>query len=121
MVASGDASYLILHGRPWLWSPAGYRHVRARVENARLLTPPSTVRALGSYRPDPAGFVRRGDGILPFHGFQSEPRLREMLRLRLLRFPGSGLLRAATRGNISLEVDLPRQGSLRRTMTCLTR
>ena len=51
MVTSGGASYLILDGEPWLWSPAGYRHAATRLKDARLLTPPSTVCALGTYRP----------------------------------------------------------------------
>jgi hypothetical protein len=48
MVASGDASYLVRGGRTLLWSAAGYREVGSSLENARLLTPPSTVRALAA-------------------------------------------------------------------------
>jgi hypothetical protein len=52
MVQAGDESYLIARGRAVRWSPAGYREAERAFENAMLLTPPSTLRALGAgYRP----------------------------------------------------------------------
>ena len=52
MVQAGDESYLIVQGRVLRWSPAGYRGADGAIENAMLLTPPSTLRALGAgYRP----------------------------------------------------------------------
>jgi hypothetical protein len=51
MVASAGASYLILAGKALRWSPAGYAHAHAdpsSLQDARLLTPPSTVRALAA-------------------------------------------------------------------------
>jgi hypothetical protein len=47
-----ESSYLILQGRPLSWSFEGYRAAGATLDDARLLTPPSTLRALGAgYRP----------------------------------------------------------------------
>jgi hypothetical protein len=52
MVQSGAESYLIGQSRPLQWSAAGYCKVKGPVSDALLLTPPSTVRALGAgYRP----------------------------------------------------------------------
>ena len=52
MVQAGDDSYLIVQGRALQWSPAGYCEVERAIEHAMLLTPPSTLRALGAgYRP----------------------------------------------------------------------
>lgn len=52
MVQAGDESFLIVGGRPLLWSPAGYTPVTSTPGAALLLTPPSTVRALSAgYRP----------------------------------------------------------------------
>jgi hypothetical protein len=52
MVQRGTESYLIAQGRALLWSPAGYRKLPSVIEDARLLTPPSTLRALDAgYRP----------------------------------------------------------------------
>jgi hypothetical protein len=48
MVQAGDESYLIAKGVPLRWSFAGYRKVEASVDNALLITPPSTVRALAA-------------------------------------------------------------------------
>src|SRR5580698_6692084 len=45
MVLHGAESYLMLQGRPLLWSLAGYRATRGAIEGALLLTPPSTLRA----------------------------------------------------------------------------
>ena len=51
MVQAGAESYLIARGRVLQWSPAGYGAANA-IENAMLLTPPSTLRTLGAgYRP----------------------------------------------------------------------
>ena len=52
MVQEGTESYLIARGRVWQWSPGGYRTPEGSIGNAMLLTPPSTLRALGAgYRP----------------------------------------------------------------------
>jgi hypothetical protein len=52
MVASGEASYLIAGGKALQWSFAGYRAPSVQVDDAMLLTPPSTVRAFSAgYRP----------------------------------------------------------------------
>ena len=52
MVQAGDESYLIAQGRALQWSMAGYRKADAAIEHAMLLTPPSTLRAMGAgYRP----------------------------------------------------------------------
>jgi hypothetical protein len=52
MVQAGEESFLIVQGRALQWSMAGYRGVNGEIENALLLTPPSTLRALSAgYRP----------------------------------------------------------------------
>jgi hypothetical protein len=53
MVQEGAASHLIAQGRALAWSPAGYRAADiTALRDARLLTPPSTMRALSAgYRP----------------------------------------------------------------------
>jgi hypothetical protein len=52
MVQEGTESYLILQGRAFKWSPAGYRAAPNPLQAAMLLTPPSTLRALNAgYRP----------------------------------------------------------------------
>jgi hypothetical protein len=54
MLQAGDESncYLILQGRPLLWRFDGYRVVSAAPDDPQLLTPPSTLRALGAgYKP----------------------------------------------------------------------
>jgi hypothetical protein len=52
MVQSGEESFLIAQGRALLWSPSGYRAVKGEITDAKLLTPPSTVRAFAAgYRP----------------------------------------------------------------------
>jgi hypothetical protein len=52
MLQAGSDSFLIIAGRALPWSPAGYGGPRAVPDNALLLTPPSTVRALqAGYRP----------------------------------------------------------------------
>jgi hypothetical protein len=52
MVQAGDHSYLITQGRALLWSLAGYREASSGIEEAMLLTPPSTLRAfIAGYRP----------------------------------------------------------------------
>lgn len=48
MVATGDASYLLFEGKALLWSAAGYLESAPPMKGVRLLTPPSTVRALGA-------------------------------------------------------------------------
>ncbi|MBI3699000.1 MAG: hypothetical protein HY242_00960 [Afipia sp.] len=53
MVAESGRAYLIKDGQAWLWSFAGYKRKTAALENAKLLTPPSTVRAFrAGYRLD---------------------------------------------------------------------
>ena len=52
MVQAGAESFLVVRGRVLRWSTAGYRKADATLENAMLLTPPSTLHALGAgYRP----------------------------------------------------------------------
>jgi hypothetical protein len=52
MVQQGTESFLIVRGRALLWSPAGYRKAWNAPQDAMLLTPPSTLRALSAgYRP----------------------------------------------------------------------
>jgi len=52
MVQAGPESFLVLRGRALQWSMAGYREVGEAIENAMLLTPPSTLRAISAgYRP----------------------------------------------------------------------
>jgi hypothetical protein len=52
MVQSGDESFLVARGRAMLWSPGGYREASHALKDAKLLTPPSTLRVLDSgYRP----------------------------------------------------------------------
>ena len=52
MVQAGDACFLIVQGRPLQWSMAGYRKADDAIDDAKLLTPPSTLRALSAgYRP----------------------------------------------------------------------
>ena len=52
MLQEGTESYLIVQGRPLKWSPAGYRAAPDAIWGPMLLTPPSTLRALG------AGYAR---------------------------------------------------------------
>ena len=52
MVQAGEESFLIVQGRALQWSMAGYQKAEAALDDAMLLTPPSTLRALGAgYRP----------------------------------------------------------------------
>ena len=52
MVQRGEESFLVAEGRPLEWSMAGYRGSKATLDEACLLTPPSTLRALSAgYRP----------------------------------------------------------------------
>jgi hypothetical protein len=52
MVQEGNESFLTVRGRPLSWSPAGYRQTHNAPQDAMLLTPPSTLRALSAgYRP----------------------------------------------------------------------
>jgi hypothetical protein len=52
MVQEGTESFLVLQGRALNWSPAGYRKTQSALQDAMLLTPPSTLRALlAGYRP----------------------------------------------------------------------
>jgi hypothetical protein len=52
MLQQGAGSYLIVQGRALLWSAAGYRQAENAFQDATLLTPPSTLRALSAgYRP----------------------------------------------------------------------
>jgi hypothetical protein len=48
MIAAGDASYLMHGGRPLRWTADGYHAAAPALDGARLLTPPSTVRALAA-------------------------------------------------------------------------
>jgi hypothetical protein len=52
MLSAGTAAFLILDGRPLLWSPSGYAPVHKAPRFDGLLTPPSTLAALrAGYRP----------------------------------------------------------------------
>jgi hypothetical protein len=52
MVQQGAESFLMVQGRPLRWSLAGYREAQGAIEEALLLTPPSTLRAFSAgYRP----------------------------------------------------------------------
>jgi hypothetical protein len=52
MVQQGEESFLILQGRALRWSMAGYGSVEGPIDDATMLTPPSTLRALSAgYRP----------------------------------------------------------------------
>ena len=52
MIRAGEESFVIAAGRPLLWSPSGYRPVKRDIKDAKLLTPPSIVRAFAAgYRP----------------------------------------------------------------------
>lgn len=52
MVQAGAESFLVLQGRALQWSMAGYRKADHAIDNAMLLTPPSTLRAISAgYRP----------------------------------------------------------------------
>jgi hypothetical protein len=48
MVQVGEESFLIAKGEPLLWTPAGYRKVERDLGDAKLLTPPSTLRAISA-------------------------------------------------------------------------
>jgi hypothetical protein len=48
MVQRGEESFLIVQGRALQWSMAGYCGIDGAIENALLLTPPSTLRALSA-------------------------------------------------------------------------
>jgi hypothetical protein len=48
MVAADDTAFLVIGGRLLRWSPAGYAERRWSPRDLRLLTPPSTVRALAA-------------------------------------------------------------------------
>jgi hypothetical protein len=51
-VQAGEESFLILRGKALRWSMAGYRKAENALGEAKLLTPPSTLRALNAgYRP----------------------------------------------------------------------
>jgi hypothetical protein len=52
MVQDGDDSFLIADGRVLKWSPGGYTKAERELSEAKLLTPPSTVRAFAAgFRP----------------------------------------------------------------------
>jgi hypothetical protein len=52
MVQLGEESFLIVQGRALQWSMAGYRKADGALDDAKLLTPPSTLRALSAgYQP----------------------------------------------------------------------
>jgi hypothetical protein len=52
MVREGAENYLIAQGRALQWSPAGYGEAQRTINDAALLTPPSTLMAFAAgYRP----------------------------------------------------------------------
>src|SRR5262249_8408676 len=48
MVRAAEESFLVVGGKPLLWSPSGYHAVKRSVSDAQLLTPPSIVRAFSA-------------------------------------------------------------------------
>src|ERR1700743_3061711 len=48
MLQAGEESFLVVGGKPLLWTPSGSRAVKGDIRDAKLLTPPSTVRALAA-------------------------------------------------------------------------
>jgi hypothetical protein len=53
MIAAGADAFVVVAGRPLIWSPDGYRPVTAFPPIDGLLTPPSTLGALrAGYRPE---------------------------------------------------------------------
>jgi hypothetical protein len=46
MVRAGEQNYLIVDARPLLWSFDGYYEASLPLADPRLITPPSTMRAL---------------------------------------------------------------------------
>jgi hypothetical protein len=63
MLQQGNESFAIVQGRAYAWSPAGYRAEQNAPQDAMLLTPPSTLRALSAgYRPvlHPSAMAREG-------------------------------------------------------------
>jgi hypothetical protein len=48
MVQAGERSFLIVAGKPLLWTPSGYRAAASVLKDAKLLTPPSTLRAIAA-------------------------------------------------------------------------
>ena len=70
MVQQGEESFLIVQGRALRWSMAGYHEATAALDDAMLLTPPSTLRALGAgYRPvlHPSASELKRDGSILRH------------------------------------------------------
>ncbi|KYK43609.1 hypothetical protein A1D31_16295 [Bradyrhizobium liaoningense] len=52
MVQQGEDSFLVMQGRALLWSPAGYAASARQLDDVKLLTPPSTLRAIiAGYQP----------------------------------------------------------------------
>ena len=52
MVRAGEEDFMIVQGRPLLWTPSGYRAAKGNIKDAKLLTPPSVVLAFSAgYRP----------------------------------------------------------------------
>ncbi|TPQ32511.1 hypothetical protein C2U70_21385 [Bradyrhizobium guangdongense] len=52
MLQQGEESFLIVRGKALLWSPAGYAVDDRKLTEAKLLTPPSALRALAAgYQP----------------------------------------------------------------------
>ncbi len=52
MIQEGEESFLVTQGKVLLWSPAGYTRAARQPDQAKLLTPPSTLRALkAGYQP----------------------------------------------------------------------
>ena len=48
MVQQGEDSFLIAQGKALRWSPTGYSETETAPADAKLLTPPSTLRAFGA-------------------------------------------------------------------------
>ena len=69
MLQEGTESYLIVQGRPLQWSPAGYRAAPDAIGGPMLLTPPSTLRALGAGY-SPVLHLSAGVGEVSFDAFK---------------------------------------------------
>jgi hypothetical protein len=60
MVQAGEECFLIVGGKPFAWSPDGYLATKRDLSEAKLLTPPSVVRAFAAgYRPVLHGSAER--------------------------------------------------------------
>jgi hypothetical protein len=72
MVQAGVEPFVNLQGRALQWSPGGYRDAESAIESAMLLTPPSTLRAVGAgYPPGRSGSGHLGPPAI----FENAPKV----------------------------------------------